>query len=94
VNKFQALAARVAETRKKFDARADDLALRVDRFDSRANDVFEKHEASLTAAEKDMKDLDDALRDMTGGNNPPGERDEREGSPASSAASFQGGDNG
>lgn len=95
MNKFQALAARVAETRKKFDQRADDLALRVDGFDSRANEVFEKHEAALTEAEGDMKDLDDALRDMAGGNNPPqGERGE-EGSAASSTASFQpGGDRG
>jgi hypothetical protein len=94
VNKFQALAARVAETRKKFDQRADDLALRVDSFDSRANEVFEKHESALTQAEGDMKDLDDALRDMAGGNNPPGERGE-EGSAASSTATFQpGGDRG
>jgi len=87
VSKFLNLAARVAETRKKFDQRADDLALRVDRFDSRANDVFEKHETALTAAERDMVALDDALRELEGGNSPPGE----EGSTDSSTGTFRAG---
>ena len=90
MNKFQTVAARVAETRKKFDQRADDLLRRVDQFDSRANEVFEKHEATLTASEKDMRDLDEALRDMEGGNNPP----EEEGSGGTPSTSFQGGERG
>jgi septation ring formation regulator EzrA len=69
--KFSELAARVARTRKAWDERADKLGKRLDELDPKAEAAFAKHESDLDAAETGIKSMEDAVRDLVGGNNPP-----------------------
>jgi hypothetical protein len=71
VDKFAALAAKVARSRKALDARADKLSARLDAFDTKVDTTFNKHESTLDDAEYGIDALDASLAHV--GNEDPNE---------------------
>lgn len=71
MNKFQEIAEGMARRRKEWDARADRLIAGMTKLDSDAENAFSAHEGKLAEAEAGFKDMQDAIRDLTGANGPP-----------------------
>ena len=82
--KLRELAASMAARKKAWDARAEDLMAGLDKLDQRAGVAFGKHEQQLAAAEAGFRDMEDAVRDLEGANNPPSEEEASAGSPNTS----------
>lgn len=85
--KLSELADRMKRTRANLDKRADEMLARMDEVEKKAAGAFDGQHGQLDKIEAGLKEIEDAVHDLEGSNNPPDE----EGSTASSST-FQGGE--
>jgi membrane protein involved in colicin uptake len=88
MSKFKELAGLIRDDLKDFDAQATELMAKREKVRARAGAVFAKHHEAQDEVLAGLTAMDDALRDLEGGNGAP--KDE-EGSTDTSKASFQSG---
>lgn len=70
-NKFQFIAQGMATRRKAWDERADKIIAGMAALDPVAEGAFLAHEEKILEAETGFKSMQDAVRDLTGGNGGP-----------------------
>lgn len=68
LSKLSALADRMSSTVQAWDARADKIMAGVLKLEPMAESAFTAHETKLAEAEAGFKSMQDAVRDLTGGN--------------------------
>jgi len=71
MNKFQTIADGMSRRRKAWDERADKLLAAMAALDGPAEQAFTAHESKLAEAEEGFKEMQESVRDLAGGNNPP-----------------------
>ena len=74
-SKFSELAERMQKVRKGWDQRADNIMEGMSALEARGNAVFDKHDGALAQAEKGFAEMEAAVRDLEGSNNPPSEKE-------------------
>lgn len=73
-SKFKELAERMQSVRKGWDQRADNIMEGMTALEKRGDAVFGKHEGALASAEQGFAEMEAAVRDLEGSNNPPSEK--------------------
>jgi uncharacterized protein (DUF3084 family) len=68
--KLQSLAERIAQTKAKLHAQADELHTRLDEIDKAAPEVFARAHDTITAHQADIQGLEDGLRSLSNGGPP------------------------
>lgn len=71
LSKFKTLASAIADRRKAWETRADAILSALPALDKQAEAAFTLHENTLAQQEADFKEMEDAVRDLAGGNGGP-----------------------